>query len=533
MRKLGLRRTRVTVQVDVPRERDVVVQFAKPSSSRLRRPEFGSQDEDAGSGPAVHAALSILVASFLSACGMADDGPLSVSVVGGEPRLIDANTRPPRPADEVLAGATAQGLLRFDAAGAVEPGLAARWIVTDDGLSVLFRLDEDARWPDGRPVNAHFVARRLRAALAASGRNPLKPLLSVVTAVQSTTDEVLELRLAAPRANLLPLFAQPELAMVRDGVGTGPYRVASRESGRVTLERDVPGPDDDEPRRERVVLRGENAALSVARFARGGTDLVLGGRLGDLPIARAATPPAQALRFDPAAGLFGLSVVDDNGALADAGVRDALSMAVDRAALVTALNVPGLAPRATVLPVQPGGALIGAPAWLGTPLDARRRDAARLIAAAVEGGAALPLRVAMPDGPGYRLLFALLDRDWRAVGVEAIAVPPGANADLRLVDQVAPSPALAWYLEPFSCPDAAICVPEIDAALAASRVERNPAQRRAQQVAAAERIAAEALFIPLAAPIRWSLVSPRVTGFRPNALARHSLLHLRDGEERR
>jgi len=28
-------------------------------------------------------------------------------------------------------------------------------------------------------------------------------------------------------------------------------------------------------------------------------------------------------------------------------------------------------------------------------------------------------------------------------------------------------------------------------------------------------------FIPLTAPVRWSLVAPRLTGFRPNALGRH------------
>jgi peptide/nickel transport system substrate-binding protein len=30
-------------------------------------------------------------------------------------------------------------------------------------------------------------------------------------------------------------------------------------------------------------------------------------------------------------------------------------------------------------------------------------------------------------------------------------------------------------------------------------------------------------YIPLATPVRWSLVTPRLTGFRPNMFARHAV----------
>ena len=46
----------------------------------------------------------------------------------------------------------------------------------------------------------------------------------------------------------------------------------------------------------------------------------------------------------------------------------------------------------------------------------RRELATRAIAAA---GEPVRVRVAMPDGPGYRLLFAHLRRDWRMIGVDA------------------------------------------------------------------------------------------------------------------
>ena len=41
------------------------------------------------------------------------------------------------------------------------------------------------------------------------------------------------------------------------------------------------------------------------------------------------------------------------------------------------------------------------------------------------------------------------------------------------------------------------------------------------------------LFIPVAAPVRWSLVSRTVTGFAENRFARHSLVGLREAADAR
>ena len=61
----------------------------------------------------------------------------------------------------------AQGLVRFDGAGQVEPGLAERWNVSDDGLSYIFRL-ASGEWPDGRKIMARDVARILKRQIRAT-----------------------------------------------------------------------------------------------------------------------------------------------------------------------------------------------------------------------------------------------------------------------------------------------------------------------------------------------------------------------------
>jgi peptide/nickel transport system substrate-binding protein len=132
----------------------------------------------------------------------------------------------------------------------------------------------------------------------------------------------------------------------------------------------------------------------------------------------------------------------------------------------------------------------------------------------------------MPEGLGYRIVFALLRRDWRLVGVEAEPVAAGAAADLRFVDAVAPASMAAWYLRNFTCDRVRICSLEADAALAAARETQNPAERL-ERLAEADRLLTEAaLFVPISAPVRWSLVSPRLTGFRRNPFGRHSPVEL-------
>jgi peptide/nickel transport system substrate-binding protein len=460
-------------------------------------------------------------AALLGACKDKAEGLVAVSAIGSPPELRNPNLQPLDPPSAMLVHAAAQGLVRFDAAGQIEPALAQSWIVSNDGLRYTFRIAR-TNWPDGRPVTAEQVVARLRATTAGASKNPLKPLLGVIETIEAMTENVLEVSLKAPRPNFLQLLAQPELGIIRKEQGTGPYVAERQPAGAILLR--LPkeeGEEEPDGSSGELVLRGEHAALAIARFRRGMADLVSGGTVGDLAIARAAALPAAALRFDPVAGLFGLEAVRASGPAGDPEIRQALSMAIDRGTLVTALAVPGLQARETLIPAGieelPAPAL---PGWAADPLPARRDRAADAVRGA-GNAAARPIRVLVPSGPGYRLVFAHLRRDWRAIGIDAEAVQRESEADLRFVDAVAPATLASWYLRRFVCGASAICSPEADAALAAARVARAPAERQAL-LATADRVVTDlTAFIPIAAPVRWSLVSPRLTGFQPNSFGRH------------
>jgi peptide/nickel transport system substrate-binding protein len=473
-------------------------------------------------------ALTLLVAFALgsSACREDNQGTARVVVIGGEPRIRDPAQDSLSAPDAVLLANVAQGLVRFDANGNIVGGIAERWAVTDDGLSYIFRL-ADAHWSDGRKVSAQQVARSLKRSIL-SNANPLKDPLGAVEDVVAMTDRVIEIRLRAPRPNLLALLAQPELAVIRNGMGTGPFEIDGQpgRTGGIRLSREVVSDDLETTRRDRLTLGGRNVARAIDDFERGTVDLVLGGTFNDLPLVQTAKLPRNSLRFDPASGLFGLVPVRSGSVLDDVAVRRLLSQAIDRNALIDALRVPGLTPRVTIL--EPG--LEGvpdpvAPPWTGTPLADRRPalvdEAARLL-----GGDAPAIRVFIPTGRGGDLLFERLAADWGAIGVSAERAANPASADLKLIDAVAPSASPAWFLRQFRCEMVPICDPDADAFLTSARDTLISAQRAAFFGLAATQIDDSQLFIPLAAPIRWSLVSGRIQGFAGNRYARHTLVDL-------
>jgi peptide/nickel transport system substrate-binding protein len=476
-------------------------------------------------------ALALLLVPALllapAACKQQVEGPIKAVVIGGQPKLRDPSLGPIASADAVLLQNVAQGLVRFDAAGNIVPGLAERWNVSDDGLSYIFRI-ESRSWPDGSKITAQQVARLLKRQVADRSRNPLKDSLGAIDDIVAMTDRVVEIQLLAPRPTLLALLAQPELAILRGNAGTGPFsaKVSGGAGGEVRLSRAVAGNDDEEPQHEEVLLAGSSAADAIAAFVDGKEDLVLGGTFVDLPQARQSKLPRNALQFDPASGLFGLVPTHQNEKLDSAAVRQLLSQALDRAAIVSSLGVPGLAPRATLLePGLDGMAAPVEPAWFAAPV-ADRLPALRAAADRTLGKNKPVISVALPNGAGSDLLLAQLQRDWGAIGLTVERAQSSASADFVLVDEVAPSSSPSWFARHFRCGAVAVCDPAADQLMEAARQTPVPAQRYALLAQAAARIDEGQLFIAIAAPVRWSLISNRIQGFAGNRYARHTLTDL-------
>lgn len=451
----------------------------------------------------------------LASCGAGGNrDPISASVIGKE--------------TAILRQATMQGLVALDTGGSVVPALAERWIVTDNGLSYIFRIRE-ATWPDGQPVTADDVAASLRQGLAQT-RGVLRPMSGNVAAVIPMTGRVVELRLKRAQPILLRILAQPDLAILRKSQGTGPYFIHSKRNG-VTRLRPVASPGMEalgevearETSANDVRVRGERAEQAVARFRLFRSSLVMGGTLADLPLAQAAGFGEDRLKIEPARGVFGLVVANPRGPLQSIRLRRALSLALDRARLPGLFSLDDWPLQTVQLPTRINAAANGPDSQaLGQTLDTRVIDA-RILA----GSQAITLSVALPEGPGMRILFAALARDWQRIGVRLIRSAPSELPDLRLVDDVAPVNTPVWYVAKLGCRYNAVCDPGSDALLQRAILELDPAQRLAILDQAESAATATYGFIPIGRPIRWSLVQPQLTVWKASPIAHHPLDRLR------
>ena len=129
-----------------------------------------------------------------------------------------------------------EGLLEFDAALHVVPALAESWSVSEDGLTLGFRLRSDAVFHDGSPLRAEDVvrsfARMLDPAEALPGRWVLDGLRKE-NGIEGIGEDSLVLRLVAPNPVFTSLLATPQASILKGGgldgdpnvddLGTGPF----------------------------------------------------------------------------------------------------------------------------------------------------------------------------------------------------------------------------------------------------------------------------------------------------------------------
>ncbi len=474
-------------------------------------------------------AIIVMFAAAVTACSRNDDdGIVDVALIGDAATLYAGDAELP-PGAKLLREAQRQGLVRLNAAGDVVPGLAERWIVTDDGTSYIFRITE-FDLAGGERLSARSVADALRMAVAQTQGTSLGFDLAKIRDIRAMTGRVIEVRLTSPMPGFLQLLAQPELGVsLRDGVA-GPM-AAEIVDGAATLT--VIPPEqrglsqqtnwDDALRDVRIeVLSASQAARA---FEAGEADVLLGGRLETLPLAITGALSRGTVRLDSAIGLFGLDVRRPEGFLATAENREAIAMAIDRPALVEGFNLGGWNASTRIVTASlPGDDGTIGQRWQGQSLEQRRAVAAQRVR---DFGQPVSLSLALPQGPGSDLLFEALAADLRAVGIELSRAQEVENADLTLRDRVARFAAARWYLNQFNCAvSRPVCSEDTDFLVQLSIAADSPAEEASYLSEAEQMLTLTNLYIPLGSPVRWSQVRAGVDGFAENVWAHHPLFPL-------
>jgi len=435
------------------------------------------------------------------------------------------------------------------------PQLAKSW-TRRDSLTLVFELDARAKWHDGVPVTAKDVAwtftRARDPAVAPAHATALRWLASVAAdgdhrvVVRFTKAYPTQLFDAAWQLPVLPAHLLDSIppaqlstsAFVKSPVGNGPYRFVRSVPGQLVELVAVPGHYLGTPKLARVVYRA--SADGDTRM-----NLLLSGEgdgLEQLSLKSqqerfSASPDfrlVQVPSFHVMYALFNQRSPSDRAAphpvLADAKVRQALVLALDRATAAKALYGD-----AATVPVGPGSMALWARAEPSTTAGGDTARAAALLAEAgwsdrdgdgvrEQGGRPLRLSLIFPGtSPARRLAAQLIQEQWRRVGIQVELEPlefpayierrnaRNFDIDLTAVNQ---DPNPAGLLQGWSCAGGnnivGYCDPGVDSLLNRAEGARDGGRELWQ--AALRRIDAGAPAAFLVSPANVVAVHRRYTG---------------------
>ncbi|WP_071796722.1 ABC transporter substrate-binding protein [Natronohydrobacter thiooxidans] len=323
----------------------------------------------------------------------------------------------------------AETLVDADPQGRLLPGLATEWAVSDDGLTWHFILREAVSFHDGSAMTPEAVVNALEIARAKPGPLAGLPIVAITPEAGAVVITLTEPRAALPaylaesRSQILAPAAYGADGQGLAVIGTGPYRVTALTpplSMRATEFADYWG---DAPHVPDVTYTAVSRAETRALMAESGdADFVF--NLDPATVTRLSRSDALQVHSVAIPRVLLLKVNAAHPFLEDADARRALSLAIDRAGLAQAvLRYPEGADQ--LFPPAIG-------AWHNRALEPLAHDpeAARVMlenlgwAAGSDGiltrdGQRFALSLTTyPDRPELPLVAAVLEQQFRAVGIE-------------------------------------------------------------------------------------------------------------------
>jgi len=504
----------------------------------------------------------LLVTSLLMALGLAGCGPKSgaeapstfVFARGADAQKLD----PADVSDGESVNTMAQifeGLMAFKPGSLeLEPRLAARYAISEDGLRYTFVLREGIRFHDGTLLNA--ASARFSFDRQMDPEHPAhfpdasfqywQNLFSAVERLETIDEQTLRFHLSRPDAGLLAAFASFPAWLVSPGsferwgtdmpmhpTGTGPYRfVEWRPNEAVIFER---YPDywrtGHEAGFPRLVMR--SIPLNASRLSEllagavHGLDGVQPSELDDL-----RADPRFTIHHAPGMNVGYLAFSDLSPRMRDPDLRRAVAMAIDRQSLVR-LALDGYG---QVAPYPAPRGFLGIPDDTG-PIVHDPEAAARLVEAHPEWTAE-PITLATFGQP--RMYFpdpqrvaSLIRSDLERAGFRVEIVnrefmshlhtTRRGDFEMGLLGWIADTPDPDNFLSTFFHSKAAVVGsatnisfyrnPEMDALLDAAISTTDPEERRLLYGQALELWARDLPLIPLLQAEQITVLDARLTGY--------------------
>ncbi len=515
------------------------------------------------------ARITLLLLTFLPGCARQSDAPEGILRLSqrNEPSVLDPALAT-LPDEFFILRGLLEGLVTPDPEGGEPLSAAAqRWSVSPDGRTYTFHLRPDGRWSNGERVTASDFIASYRRVLTPSTAAPKANLFFLVegaeafyrgtltdfaqTGFSASDDHTLVIRLARPAPAFLAYVASGPWLPVnprvveRHGVnwtrpanfvGNGPFALVEwRPQQRIVLARRPDHPDSDRVHVAALhFVAMDNGDTEERAFRAGQIDVTMSVPASKLATYAEAKP--SVLVRSPLHETRYLAFNTQRGPLADRRVRRALSLAIDRQALVSRVVLGGQRPAATYIPSGIGGYVAPAAPTSHDPAAARRL----LAEAGFPGGTGFPTL----EFTTWTNIAALetIQAMWKQeLGIEVRLALREARVHLANLSSGNYDIAFATAI-----PDVADAAEVLDAFRAGAPANypqwRSPAFAAALETAAgaptatarlnalgeAERLLlADAPVAPLYFSTRNYLVSPRVQGWREDTLWNRFYLDVR------
>ncbi len=232
-----------------------------------------------------------------------------------------------------------------------KPQLAEVWTWSADSLDVTFRLRDDVRWSDGKPVTADDVRFTWEVHVDTTVAWPSASIKSKIrdvevkdarTVVFHFKERYLYQVMDANDGVILPkhiLGSVPRKELKaapfgRAPIGNGPYTLSRWESGQYIELAANPLYFGGAPRVKRVVFKFvPDAVTLVSQLKAGEIDLLEAVQPGDLPSIKQSRP-GDAVATVPSRRMSFIAWNEKRAPFDDREVRRALTMAIDRAEII-------------------------------------------------------------------------------------------------------------------------------------------------------------------------------------------------------
>jgi len=318
-------------------------------------------------------------------------------------------------------------LVELDAQRIPRGDLAERWD-TPDPLTYVFHLRGGTKFEDGRALTSADVKYTFDSILDRTVTSPKRGALALIRSIETPDGATVVFHLQEPYAGFLWDIARPAIGIVPAGsgpdfssrlVGSGPFRfISAEQDDNVVIERNERY-FADAPKISRVQFRVvPDAIVRALELRKGSADVEVNSLTPDMvPVLRGQ--PTLDVADSPGTNYQYLAFNLDDPALSRREVRQALAFATNREEIIQYLYRGQAHPADGPLPASN---------WAYEP-DIRRypydpQQAERLLDAAgfprqtTAGGMRVKLALKTTTEESSRLLAAVLQEQWRKVGVD-------------------------------------------------------------------------------------------------------------------